>query len=309
MSFIDKALERAKALNKKKEKAGSLDGKQDSFLLSPPSGDTVILEREVIPQDIFYTATRVVQVEMENLRRHRLLVEGGEATVAEAEGYKVLRTHILQRTAEEGHNTLMVTGPLPGEGKTLTAINLAISISQELNHTVLLVDADLRSPSITRYFGLPTVPGLVDYLTRGIPISELLIHPEGLAKLVILPAGKPVLQAAELLNSPLMRDLVQELKHYHPNRYVIFDLPPLLTFADALTFAPLVDGIIAVVEAGKTPRESIEQCQDMLRKFRLLGFVLNKYEGGSGRRDYYAYYYPNKEKKKSKRKFAIPMFK
>ena len=266
-------------------------------------------EHQVIPEDIFYTVTRTVAVDPENLRRQRLLVGGGEAEAAVAEGYKVLRTHIMQQTAEEGHNTLMVTGPLPGEGKTLTAINLAISISQELNHTVLLVDADLRSPSIAQYFGLSDGPGLTDHLTKGVPIEELLIHPEGLAKLVILPAGQPVIQAAELLNSPVMRDLVQELKHYHPNRYVVFDLPPVLTFADALTFAPLVDGIIVVVEAGKTAREDIERCQEMLKKFRLLGFVLNK-AGGTLNQGYYQGYYNSPQVETSaKRKFRLPMFK
>jgi exopolysaccharide/PEP-CTERM locus tyrosine autokinase len=307
LSFIDKALERAKALNKHKEKSESPAGVQKPSSFSATTRVAGITERETIPQDIFYTVTRVVPVDPENLRRQRLLAGGTEANVVEE--YKVLRTHILQKTAEEGHNTLMVTGPLQGEGKTLTAINLAISISQELNHTVLLVDADLRSPSISQYFGLPEAPGLVDHLTTGAPINELLMHPEGLAKLVILPAGRPVTQAAELLNSPLMRDLVQELKHYHPNRYVIFDLPPLLTFADALTFAPLVDGIIVVVEAGKTPREGIERCQEMLKKFRLLGFVLNKAEVGADQGHYQGYYYPRKGEQAARKKFRLPMFK
>ena len=309
MSFIDKALERAKALNKKKEKPEVLASRPKPAAASTSPGVAGISEQQVIPEDIFYTVTRTVRVDPENLRRQHLLVGGAEAEPGVAEGYKVLRTHILQQTAEEGHNTLMVTGPLPGEGKTLTAINLALSISQELNHTVLLVDADLRSPSISKYFGLPDGPGLADYLTSGVPIDELLIHPENLAKLVILPAGQPVAQAAELLNSPLMRDLVQELKHYHANRYVIFDLPPVLTFSDALTFAPLVDGIIVVVEAGKTPRESIGRCQEMLKKFRLLGFVLNKSELGLHQGHYRGYYNSKNGKQDARKKFKWPLFK
>ena len=116
-----------------------------------------------------------------------------------AEKYKLLRTHILQLTREAGHNVLMVTGAGPGEGKTLTAINLAISISQGIDQTVLLVDADLRSPAVHRYFGLPAGPGLVDHLTDGVPISDLLIHPQGLGRLVLLRAGKPIDQASELI--------------------------------------------------------------------------------------------------------------
>jgi exopolysaccharide/PEP-CTERM locus tyrosine autokinase len=248
-------------------------------------------------------------VDPEKLRRNRIIAGGWEASSNVVEEYKVLRTQILHRTAEADHNTLMVTGALPDEGKTLTAINLAIILSRELNHTVLLVDADLRSPSITHYFGLEDEPGMVDYLTNGVPISELLIHPQGLGKLVILPAGRAATQAAELLNSPLMRELVQELKHYYTNRYVIFDLPPLLVYADALAFAPLVDGIIVVAEADKTPKESIQRCQEMLKKFKLLGFVLNKTGETSDAGYYRGYYYPPKREPGVKKRFKLPLFK
>jgi Mrp family chromosome partitioning ATPase len=174
-----------------------------------------------------------------------------------------------------------------------------------VNQTVLLVDADLRSPSIHRYFGIPRGEGLVDHLTAGVPINELLIHPEGLGKLVLLPGGRPATQAPELINSPLMGELVQDLKHYYPGRYVLFDLPPLLNFADALAFAPLMDGIIVVVEAGKTSREDIERCQEMLKKFNLLGFVLNKLEILGP--DYY--YYPHQRERTANRKLSFSLFK
>ncbi len=288
MSFIDKALEKAKA-HKKKEQAGSAvvpEALAPRIPLTSPAGST---EREIVPPEISYSITRTVAVDREVMRQNRLIVPGEETEAAVGEGYKLLRTHILHRTKAEGHNTLMITGPRPGEGKTLTAINLAISIAQEVNHTVLLVDADLRSPSVHRYFGIRPKEGLIDYLTAGVPISELLIHPEGIGKLALLPVGKKIAQGTELISSPLMADLVQELKHFYPNRYVIFDLPPVLTFADALAFAPLVDGIIVVVEAGKTSREDIERCQGMLNKFNLLGFVLNKLEILGGQDYHYSH--------------------
>lgn len=309
MGFIDKALEKAKASRSKEEKPKSSPGGSEPTPFSPSAAKTRISERLIIPQEINYTTTRTVAVDPEDLRRSRIIAGGWEAGSVLIEGYKVMRTHILQRTAEESHNTLMVTGALPAEGKTITAINLAIILSQELNHTVLLVDADLRSPSVTQYFGLGDQPGIVDYLTAGVPISELLIHPQGLGKLVILPAGRPMPQAAELLNSPVMRELVQEVKHFYTNRYVIFDLPPLLVYADALAFAPLVDGIIVVVEAGRTPKESILRCQEMLKKFKLLGFVLNKAEGPMTTDDYLGYYYSQKPRTASKKRFKFPVFK
>jgi protein-tyrosine kinase len=305
LSFIDKALEKAKALQKGQEKRAPRRQPQriipaEAPLVSP----TFLTEPEPILPEIAYSITRTVPVDREVLRRNRLIAGGGEVAAAVTEGYKLLRTHVLQRTKAEGHNTLMITGPRSGEGKTLTAINLAISISQEVNQSVLLVDADLRSPSIHRYFGIRRGEGLVDYLTNGAPVSELLVQPEGLAKLVLLPGGRPTIQAAELIASPLMADLVMELKHFYPNRYVLFDLPPLLNFADSLAFAPLVDGIIVVVEAGKTSREEIERCRGMLKKFNLLGFVVNKLET----LDETYPYYPNGQGT-SKWKFGLPLFK
>ncbi len=309
MGFIDKALEKAKGVRKKESEPKSPSRSAEPAALPPFSADASLTEELIVPEEINYSVTRTVAVDPEVLRRNRIIAGGWEAGSTVIEEYKVLRTHILQRTGEADHNTLMVTGALPGEGKTLTAINLAIILSQELNHTVLLVDADLRSPSITRYLGLRDEPGMMDYLTNGVPLSEILIHPQGLGKLVILPAGRPATQAAELLNSPVMRELVQELKHFYTNRYVIFDLPPLLVYADALAFAPLADGIVVVAEAGKTPKESIQRCQEMLKKFKVLGFVLNKAGETSESGHYQSYYYPQKPEPGVKKRFKLPLFK
>ncbi len=150
----------------------------------------------------------------------------------------------------------------------------------------------------------PSGPGLVDYLTSGYPIAESLVHPEGLANLVVLPAGRSTTQSVELLSSPLMVDLVRELKHFYPDRYVLFDLPPLL-YADSLAFAPLVDGIILIVEAGSTPREEITRALEMLKEFPVLGFVLNKIDP-IGLSYNYHQYYPDRD---SQKKFKLPWLK
>jgi protein-tyrosine kinase len=309
LGFIDKALEKAKGVRKKESEPKFPSRAVEPLAIPPFSPDPGFTEQLIVPPEIDYTFTRTVALDPEVLRRNRIIAGGWEAGSTVIEEYKVLRTQILQRTGEADQNTLMVTGALPSEGKTLTAINLAIILSHELNHTVLLVDADLRSPSITHYLGLGDEPGMVDYLTNGVPLSELLIHPRGLGKLVILPAGRPATQAAELLNSPVMRELVQELKHYYTNRYVIFDLPPLLVYADALAFAPMADGIVLVAEAGKTPKESIQRCQEMLKKFKVLGFVLNKTGETSESGHYLGYYYPQRPERGVKKKFKLPLFK
>ncbi len=275
MSFIDKALERAKVLHQKKEKSRFPLAAEAQIPGATPFGAQKF-DFPLSSEEMKSPITRTIPVDLEYLRQHRLIL--GEDGDLVAEEYKLLRTHILQRTRVKGQNTIMVTGPQMGEGKTLTAINLAISISHEVENSVLLVDADLRMPTIHRYFGLPTGPGLVDHITHGVPISELLVHPQGFPKLVLLPSGKPAAHAAEITGSPAMADLVLELKTLYSNRYVLFDLPPLLVFADALAFAPLIDNIILVVEAGKTPRREINRSLAMLKGFPLLGFVLNKAE-------------------------------
>ena len=297
MSFINKALEKAKSLHHQKVKHGPAPS-QGTPQVPLPDLDEITGFAET-PGEIHYTYTRKVTVDMDRLRRNRLIVAGSDETLGEA--YKLLRTHILHGTKGEGRNTLMFTGPLPNEGKTLTTINLAIAISQRVGQTVLLVDGDLRNPSIHRYLDLPSGPGLVDYLTSGYPIAESLVHPAGLTNLVVLPAGQPTTQSVELLSSPLMVDLVRELKHFYPDRYVLFDLPPLL-YADPLAFAPLVDGIILVVEAGSTPREEITRAMEMLNKFPVLGCVLNKVDPVEFSYEY-CNYYPDRD---SQKKFKLP---
>lgn len=301
MSFINKALEKAKSLHRQKVKPGPSPSQ------APPQVSLSDLDEVTgfaeTPGEIHYTYTRKVAVDMDSLRRNRLIVAGSDENLREA--YKMFRTHILHGTKREGRNTLMVTGPLPNEGKTLTTINLAIAISHKVGQTVLLVDGDLRNPSIHRYLDLPSGPGLVDYLTSGYPIAESLVHPEGLANLVVLPAGQPTTQSRELLGSPHMVDLVRELKHFYPDRYVLFDLPPLL-YADPLAFAPLVDGIILVVEAGSTSREEIVRAQEMLKGFPVLGCVLNKINPIELSYDNYYKYYPDRD---SQKKIKLPWFK
>ncbi|MEJ5330075.1 MAG: CpsD/CapB family tyrosine-protein kinase [Desulfobaccales bacterium] len=276
MSFIDKALEKARQLTAR-ESPPAEGPRPETEPPLPPPGTPV--------GEIRYTVTRTVPVDREWLRRHRVITPGEHDPVLEA--YKLLRTQILQRTRPEGKNLLMVTGPQPGEGKTLTAVNLAVSLSREVDTTVLLVDADLRSPSVHTLFGLRPEGGLANYLRGERTIPELLLHPEGFPRFVLLPGGRPVAEAAELVSSPMMAALVQELKHYYPDRYVIFDLPPLLPYADALAFAPRADGIILVVEQGRTTREDLARSLELLKDFPVLGTVLNKATEEPG-----GYYYP-----------------
>ncbi len=223
--------------------------------------------------EISYTQTRVVEVNPRHLRRRRILTEGSEPAVESA--YKILRTQVLQRLSANGWNALAITSPGPGQGKSLTAVNLAISLAREVHYTVLLVDLDLKKPALHRMFGLRPEAGIGDYLLRGTPLSEILVNPS-IERLVLLPGREPVADSSEMLSSPRMVQLVEELKTRYPSRIVLFDLPPLLATDDALAFSPYVDAALLVVEEGRTLKEEVEQSVELLKQTRLLGTVLNK---------------------------------
>ncbi len=195
--------------------------------------------------------------------------------VPEAEAYRVLRAQIVRRTRDTGNNTIMITSALPGEGKTLVAINLAFTFAREFQNTVLLVDGDLKKQSIYKYLGCDGDRGLIDYLADNVPVSDLVIWPE-IEKMTFISGGRPYQESAEILGSLRMRELTLEMKERYPNRYIIFDLPPVLTGADVLTFAPLVDYVIVVVQSGKTSMDDVREALKFLPKEKILGFVLSR---------------------------------
>jgi capsular exopolysaccharide synthesis family protein len=172
-------------------------------------------------------------------------------------------------------STLAVTSPTPHSGASLTAANLALSIAMELNRSVMLVDANFANPSICKLFGITATTGLGDYLANDTPLSELLINPN-MDRLVILPSGKEILNSTEMLRSPKMIRLLNELKTRYPSRIVIFDLPPLLSQADTLAFSPYADCVLLVVDEGHTKTEELKHAATLLKEINVLGTVLNR---------------------------------
>jgi protein-tyrosine kinase len=231
-----------------------------------------------------YSGCRSVQLDPKKLRRNRCVSLFPEAP--ELSFYKVLRTHILHRCRHHNWNTIMITSAVPGEGKTLTAINLAAAFARGHGHTALLVDCDLQRQRVHHYLGIQSPMGLADYLHNGASLKEILIWP-GVEKLTLISGGKPVRDSSELISSPRMAELVAEMKVRYPDRYIFFDLPPLLAEADALAFAPLVDCILMVAHTG-TSLKSIQRALEFLPQEKILGFVLNSVEATNG--DYYYRY-------------------
>jgi protein-tyrosine kinase len=211
-------------------------------------------------------------VNREFLRRQRIIA--GLEPCAYVDAYKVLRTRILQKMRERGWNTLAVTSPNAKAGTTVTAINLAISLALEVNQTVLLVDANLRNPSIHRSFGITPKEGLTDHLLDNVPINNLILHPHGIDQFMLLPGSRPLINSAEMLSSPQMALLAGSLKHHDAQRFIVYDLPHLKT-ADALAFIPLVDAVLLVIEAGTTTEVELQQAIEHLQGTPIIGTLLN----------------------------------
>ena len=223
---------------------------------------------------IRYTKTQSVSSSTVLMRENRLIntMEQGEYTDA----LKMLSTQVLQRMEENHWGSIAVTSPRLAAGKTTIAINLGLSIAKEVDYTVLLVDANLRHPNVHQYFGIEPEHGLSEYLTNDIELSDILINPRGIDRFVLLPAGKPHSLSTELLRSPRMCDLVQELTNKYPKRIIIFDLPSILTTADALAFMPCVDCSLVVVEDDVTKESDLKAAIEMLSITNVIGTVLNK---------------------------------
>lgn len=231
-------------------------------------------DSRTVPPPIVYTKTRSLDIPLSILRRRRVMAAYDKGPFVDA--FKILRTQVVHRLRENGWNVLGVTSPGHGEGKTLTAVNLAVSLAMETTQTVLLVDANLRNPSVHEVFGLTDCPGLADYLLDNIPVEDLLVHP-GIGRFVLLPGGRPISNSTEVLTSPKMLALVEEFKHRYPSRIIIFDLPPLLHTADVLAFSPYTDALLLVVEEGKTTAEDVQRALLLVKDSRpILGTVMNK---------------------------------
>lgn len=224
------------------------------------------------PGQIQYTRTRSVGIAPQVLERHRVTAVTNDPT---ADAFRLLRTQVLMQMRANNWRTLAVTSPNKGAGKSTLSLNLAIGFAMELDYTALLVDADLRDPDLHRMLGLAEGRGLVDYLLGRAAIEDLLLHPR-LGNLVVLSGGAPVENSSELMRSPMMADMIHELRDRYADRLIVFDVPPVLAGADTLALSAYMDATILLVEERRTAREDIERACDLLRGSNVMGIVLNK---------------------------------
>lgn len=219
------------------------------------------------------------------------LIAVNDYNVAIAEEYRKLKSTVVQLVNREpSKNFFLISSSIGGEGKSMTALNLSISLAQEHGKRVLLIDADLRKPSIAKYLGIASKAGLTEYLKENMELDDLLVE-TGLGGLTCLLAGKTVDNPVELYSSQRMRDLMGHLRERFSDGYIIIDCSPVLPFAEGRILATLVDGVIYVIKEGSTSMKNIEEGLNSLYDAEVVGLVYNKATTASLAGGYHYYYY------------------
>jgi capsular exopolysaccharide synthesis family protein len=194
-----------------------------------------------------------------------------------AESFRSLRTKILHPESNSSIRSVLITSAMPGEGKSFVSANLGVSFAQGMDHKGLLLNCDLRKPSLERMFGLPNEYGLVDVLKNNMELNSV-ITPAGIDKLHILPAGRPPVNPAELLGSSTMRKLIDDLEQQDEQRILLLDSPPLHSAAETAVLIKYVDAVVLVVRYGKSRKEHVQSVVEQIGKDKIIGIVFNAYE-------------------------------
>lgn len=240
--------------------------------------------------------SREVTVDLLRMQRAGLLVPGQPRSQLEEE-FRIVKRPLLENVRGQGAmrpdraNLIMITSAVPGEGKTQTAINLAVSIAMELDHTVLLVEADVLRPSALERLGVQASKGLLDLLeSPSTQLPDVLLR-TNIPKLTLLPAGTASSRSTELLASDAMGRLLAELASKYADRVIIFDTPPLLSTTESRVLASHMGQVVMVVEANATPITTIKQAFATVESHPVVLSMLNKYQGPKGSTAY-GYYAP-----------------
>jgi protein-tyrosine kinase len=265
---------------------------------APNSGASLLEEND---------ARHRVDIDLAKLRAHGLLTPD-TPYVTLVEQYRMIKRPLLMKASVNGHgsptraggtggakNVIMVTSALPGEGKTFTAINLAVSIATERDRTVLLVDTDVTKGDVSRQFGIESERGLSSLLAESeTALTDVLIK-TNIAKLSLLPAGGRYRNYTELIASQTMRNLIMDLASRSKELVIILDSAPLLASSGASVLAHLAGQIVVVVQAGRTPQSMLREALRLLTPGTDVSLVLNRDSRGSLSRYgyYYGYGYPN----------------
>jgi protein-tyrosine kinase len=247
------------------------------------------------PEQRSARSTRTAELDLGRMHDAGLVTTAGGRTSL-MEDFRIIKRPLIKRAfaqrkaSENPGNLIMITSSLPGEGKTFCAVNLAMSIAMELDHTVLLVDADVARPSVLRTLGLPAQRGLMDILLDDtLDMSEVMLR-TNVNTLSLLPAGTSSPRATELLASHTMKALVMEIANRYPDRIVIFDSPPLLLTSESHVLASNMGQIVMVVEAESTTQHAVKEALRQLEGLSNVNLVYNKSRAFPGTETYDYHY-------------------
>ncbi len=280
MSRVFRALEKAEEEKKQR-------GKEDHPL--KPFEEKAVLKKEVAT--LKFPEAKIQKLEelgLPSKEEMPILIVPPHSFAGEE--FRKLKTQIFQKLPNPPHS-ILVTSAVPGEGKTMVAVNLAMAISQEIHRKAILVDADLRKPSI-HLEKSQNSKGLYNYLSDGTSLSEILINSE-MENLQIITAGASTKKSSELIGSKKMQELLSGLRESGDNTYVIFDAPPIISTTEPTLLSKLVDGIILVVMADRTPKESVSRSIKSIDRQKIIGIVFNQIDlnpSGYYSKYYYKYY-------------------
>jgi receptor protein-tyrosine kinase len=287
LSTIEKALQKNRALEANNKNTREVNAGKNQISQNPSRSN---IESKVTPKQV---------LSLDRLKKSFVSNTGRQAINEEFRAIKrkVLNNAFgpLSKTLKNS-NIIMVTSAKPNEGKTFTAINLALSIAFEQDKTVLLVDADVLRPSIMKIIDQPFENGLMEYLLGEVDDLSKVICPTSLETLRVIPAGKSHLLSTELLASEKMLETMREFSSRYTDRIVIMDCPPLLGINETAVIASLAGQALIVVQEGSTNLADISRALEHLNPDMAKGFVVNKAQRNSGEGSgYYSYYYGAKE--------------
>ena len=250
------------------------------------NGDANSISENQNNTNVEYEQTRVVSLNHDLLAKNRIVAFNKNNHLSL--GFDILRTQVIDKMLKNGWRTMAVTSPIPACGKTMVSINLGMSIAHHTDRTAMLVDFDLRRPTVSKYLGLTSGPTLNDVLSGDATVSESLVNP-GLDRFVILPTAIPVKHSSEVLSSHKVSNLITEFRERYSERIVIFDLPPLLGTDDAMIMLKQVDCVLVVVGNGMVSKTDLEESMRYVDQDKLLGTVLNKAKISQSQKGYYEY--------------------
>jgi len=231
---------------------------------------------DTVPINIVAPEFAHLQYEATKCSQNRILVPDAETRLTQlgSPSYRMLRTRLLRRAHVQNWSCIAITSPGAGEGKSMTSLNLALSIAREGNHDVFLIDLDMRNPSVSNYLGITPPVDMVEFFNGKASPADLLFT-VGIDRLTIASSTSTAANASELLATGRLRDLLGYIRQISPNPFILLDLPPIAVTDDALVVIPHVDATVLIVAEGKTNRDQLQRALGLLADFTVAGVVLN----------------------------------